>query len=500
MSAVTSSPLLPPPDPRSIDALRVDLAEFTADGIAERLGPVAAGAIGREDPVPARRVVKGERDPLATLIRCFVLGDPVEADDLAAALPTLGLDAARRAQLVSADGTRALVELSPHGDEGHDWVIASDLSEVATGGPLAADHVLGVGGASRTLASWTPRPRVRRALDLGTGCGVQALHLSGHAESVVASDISARALAFARFNAALAGQEWELREGSMLDPVEGERFDLVVSNPPFVITPRTGDLPLYEYRDGGRSGDAIVAELVTGLGAHLAPGGIAQLLGNWEVRRGEEWRDRVGAWCDASGLDAWVIQREDQDPAEYASTWARDIGYSVGSSAYEVMMNAWLDDFAARGVERIGFGVVTLHRPASERAPWRDLTEHYGPVASPMGPSVLASLQARVWIAEHDDDALLDTRWTSTSDVTEERHSTPGSADPQLILLRQGGGLGQVVRLDSDGAALVSVMDGDLTARQALTAIAALSERPAGEVITAALPLLRGLVGDGLLA
>ena len=47
------------------------------------------------------------------------------------------------------------------------------------GRPLREDHVLGIGGASTTLASWTPRPHVDRALDLGTGCGVQALHLEG---------------------------------------------------------------------------------------------------------------------------------------------------------------------------------------------------------------------------------------------------------------------------------------------------------------------------------
>ena len=79
-----------------------------------------------------------------------------------------------------------------------------------------------------------------RALDVGTGCGVQALHATRHADAVVATDVSARALAFARLTLALNGaRAVDLRQGDLLEPARGEQFDLVVSNPPFVITPRT---------------------------------------------------------------------------------------------------------------------------------------------------------------------------------------------------------------------------------------------------------------------
>ena len=73
---------------------------------------------------------------------------------------------------------RAACDLRPYADEQHGWWLASDLTEAATSEPLPPDHVLGIGGASTTLASWTPRPPVGTALDLGTGCGVQALHLA----------------------------------------------------------------------------------------------------------------------------------------------------------------------------------------------------------------------------------------------------------------------------------------------------------------------------------
>src|SRR5690606_34305992 len=132
----------------------------------------------------------------------------------------------------------------------------SDLDEAALGGALPADHVLGVGGASRTLAELIVPTPVDRALDLGTGCGIQALLIARHADEVVATDISERALAFAELNARLnAVTNIEFRHGSMFEPVAGEAFDLVVSNPPFVITPRVEGVPAYEYRDAGLVGD-----------------------------------------------------------------------------------------------------------------------------------------------------------------------------------------------------------------------------------------------------
>src|SRR5699024_202343 len=96
----------------------------------------------------------------------------------------------------------------------------------------------------------------------------------------------------------------ELRRGSLLQPLAGEQFDLVVSNPPFVITPRGSDaLPEYTYRDAGGTGDEMARGLVTGLRPHLAPGGIAQMLLNWEIRDLQDPFARVLQWCRDSGLD-----------------------------------------------------------------------------------------------------------------------------------------------------------------------------------------------------
>lgn len=486
-----------------VTELRADLlaAGYTVDGVTAALGTVASAALHREQPLPADLATRGARSPVATLIRLFALGLPVEARDLDAALPTLRAAGAAALALVElrTGQARAACELRPYADESHDWWLTSDLSELATGLPLPEDHVLGVGPASTTLAAWTVRRPVRRSLDLGTGCGVQALHLTSHAGSVVATDTSPRALAFARFNAALAALDLDLRGGDLFEPVAGERFELVVSNPPFVITPRAPGVPLWEYRDGGLVGDALVERLVKGVGSHLEPGGVAQFLGNWEVQRGTTWQQRWHEWVRGTGLDAWVIQRDMQDPAEYAELWARDAGSRPGAAGFDDLYAAWLADFAARDIASVGFGVVTLQRPRTNRPPWVELSEAHGAVAPAMGATMEAGLAARTWLAEAGEDGLLDVAWHCAPDVTEERHARPGAEHPEAIVIRQGGGLGRAVRADTVLAALVSVCDGSLTARRALEAVAVLLELEPATVVASAVPRLRELVADGLL-
>jgi len=306
-------------------------AGYTSEGIVARIGPAATAALRRHDFRLALRETV-ERDPLAILIRLFVCGQAEPAATVQAALP---LDDLAEAGIVtwSGDGVRAALDLEPYGA---DWWVLSDL----TGGPLAGDHVLGVGGASTTLAGATLRQPVGTALDLGTGCGVQALHLSTHAARVTATDLSGRALRFAATTAALAGLDWELLAGDLTEPVRGRRFDLVVSNPPFVVGPGTAT---HVYRDSGRAGDGVCAELAGAAKDLLTEGGTMQYLANWLHVAGEDWADRVAGWVAGTGLDAWVVQREVSDPVSYVRLWLSD----ASEQADPQRMAAWLDWFDA---------------------------------------------------------------------------------------------------------------------------------------------------------
>ena len=508
-SASEPSLSFPPPvvTPEQATSLRADLSEsgWGVEAVTTLLGEAADAALRREIRLPALRSVRAslaagtDSSPVAVLTALFMLGEPVLATALDAALPRTGAAGAAGIGLVGepdeAGYVRARVDLRPHeavDDAGEiRWWVASDLGELVTGRALAPDHVLGIGGAGLTLAGLTPRTRVRSALDLGCGCGIQTLYLLRHAEHVVATDISERALSFTAFNAALAGVcvtgdpdagsgggggRLELLQGSLLEPVAGRRFDLIASNPPFVLTPpavREAGLPLMEYRDAG---GPILPVLVAGLREHLEPGAAAVMLGNWEHRGADSWREAVATWIP-EGLDGWVIEREVQDPVEYATMWLRDGGLTLERDAegFDAALGAWIDDFEVRGVQGVGFGYLIVHRPLRPRDPWRLLEEVTTSGQGVLGHHVAEVLEVRERLAGLDDDAVADLRPVLAPDVTEERHLIPGAAEPTVILLRQGGGLGRTIRASTVVAALAGVADGELSVGQIASAVVALT-------------------------
>ncbi len=505
--------------------LRADLAQsgWGVESVEALLGPVAAAALQRELRAPALRVVRralaaGAGDvagyKVAVLTALFMLGEPVGAAALETALPRTGVAGALAIGLVvptqSASGEQLYapaVDLRPHeAEDAHGsvrWWVASDLGELVTGQALAPDHVLGIGRAGLTLAALTPRKPVETALDLGVGCGIQTLYLLRHVRQVVATDISARALEFTAFNVALAGVDSarvQLRQGNLLEPVAGQRFDLIVSNPPFVITPpsvRQAGLPLMEYRDAG---GPILPALVRGLEDHLNPDGVAVMLGNWEHREGTSWRTSVNQWIGKS-LDAWIIQREVQDPVEYAAMWLRDGGLTPERSgvAFENALAAWQEDFDSRQVSGVGMGYLVFHAPgavgdASAAAPGAAATSTPGAVVEPWrvleevptsGQGALGEHVAQV-IAAHealrglDDAQVAALKLRTASGLSKEEALTPTPV-PTAPVIRQAEGFGRVIAVGMPEVALLSASDeGLLTVAQIAAAVASLtSEDPA---------------------
>ena len=543
--------------------LRADLAQsgWGVESVEALLGPVAAAALQRELRAPALRVVRralaagagaastsSDRPSPATgaastssaanapqdgdvagykvavLTALFMLGEPVGAAALETALPRTGVAGALAIGLVvptqSASGEQRYapaVDLRPHeAEDAHGsvrWWVASDLGELVTGKALAPDHVLGIGRAGLTLAALTPRKPVETALDLGVGCGIQTLYLLRHVRQVVATDISTRALEFTAFNVALAGVDSarvQLRQGNLLEPVAGQRFDLIVSNPPFVITPpsvRQAGLPLMEYRDAG---GPILPALVRGLEDHLNPDGVAVMLGNWEHREGTSWRTSVNQWIGKS-LDAWIIQREVQDPVEYAAMWLRDGGLTPERSgvAFENALAAWQEDFDSRQVSGVGMGYLVFHapsvaatsgpggtalegqtaleEPASDAAapgavvePWRVLEEVPTSGQGALGEHVAQVIAAHEALRSLDDAQVAALKLHTASGLSKEEALTPTPV-PTAPVIRQAEGFGRVIAVGMPEVALLSASDeGLLTVAQIAAAVASLtSEDPA---------------------
>lgn len=615
--------------------LRKDLRAYTLAAVEQLLGPEAFAAVRREQRVPAlararaiaeggrpggvvgfqgRNAVNADDVRLANLTRLFMLGDRLGEGEIAAALPATW--AHGRVGAVVKDG-RALFQIVPAPIPGHlqvfrsaaesgsapesssapepvsppslhraaavdarprdDVLIASDWGELVGAIP-GPDHVMPVGGATRTLAALAAYGAGERVLDVGTGCGYHAILAALCGARVTATDVSARALGYARFNAALAGAEIDFRRGSLLEPVRDsrsdladavdsldswsaahERYDVVVSNPPFVITPEAARADgVRTYRDGGREGDSLLAELVGELGGVLAPGGRAWMLGNWEIKASDAARDRsfgsasellsdaapdrpldaVPDWAHGpaawipDGLDAWVIQREVLAPPDYAEMWLRDGGQTPRDRGYEKAYAAWLDDFERRGVIGVGMGYISVRAPEEElgdwnagdwdaagsnagdwdaaclnaagsnaedsakRRPWRRFEELSGPA-----PIDLHGYVEGVWahrdLLRAGDSALLASRLDCRG--VEHRLHAPGQPEPFMLKLAQAAGFAAEVQVTSAVAGVVGACDGELTLGALCDAVAQLLGEPAEDVRTEVLPAVRELVGLGIL-
>ncbi|MEU6467514.1 class I SAM-dependent methyltransferase [Streptomyces sp. NPDC046976] len=450
-------------------------ASFTADGLLELLGAPAYTALARSETVPALRATRGDT-PLETLVRLFLLQQPVPRARVAAVLPVEEAVETGWLARVGGDEVAATVDVRPYGGPGgEDWFIVSDLGCAVGGaggiGQRAEGVVLGVGGASTTLAGITVRTPVAAALDLGTGSGIQALHASRHATRVTATDLNPRALHITALTLALSGAPAaELREGSLFEPVrDDEKFDLIVSNPPFVISPGAR----LTYRDGGMGGDDLCRSLVQQAGERLTEGGFAQFLANWQHVAGEDWQDRLRSWVPR-GCDAWIVQREVQDVTQYAELWLRDAGDHRGDPAeYQARYDAWLDEFEARKVKAIGFGWITLRRTDAAE-PSLTVEEWPHPVEQPLGDTVRAHFERLDYLREHDDAALLAHHFRLVGEVVQEQVGLPGAEDPEHVVLRQHRGMRRATKVDTVGAGFAGVCDGTLSAGRILDAIAQL--------------------------
>ncbi|GHH26209.1 DUF7059 domain-containing protein [Streptomyces lanatus] len=453
-------------------------ASFTADGLLELLGAPAYAALARSETVPALRATRGDA-PLEALVRLFLLQQPVPYARVADVLP---VDACLesgwlvRVGGASGDDVSATVDVRPYGGPGgEDWFIVSDLGCAVggAGGIGSKDEgvVLGVGGASTTLAGITVRTPVASALDLGTGSGIQALHASQHATRVTATDLNPRALHITALTLALSGAATaDLREGSLFEPLKnGETYDLIVSNPPFVISPGAR----LTYRDGGMGGDDLCRSIVQGAGERLNEGGFAQFLANWQHVEGEDWQDRLRSWVPR-GCDAWIVQREVQDITQYAELWLRDAGDHRGDAAeYQARYDAWLDEFEARKVKAVGFGWITL-RKASAAVPSITVEEWPHPVEQPLGDTVRAHFARLDYLRARDDAALLEDHFRLVAEVVQEQVGLPGAEDPEHVVLRQHRGMRRATQVDTVGAGFAGVCDGTLSAGRILDAIAQL--------------------------
>lgn len=163
-----------------------------------------------------------------------------------------------------------------------------------------------------------------RALDLGTGSGAIAVALAKRLPGwdIWATDISREAVEVARLNAEAHGVDVKFAVGDLFGPIDGLKFDLIVSNPPYIPSSEIPSLQpelSYEPRialDGGEDGLEVLRRIVSEAWGHLSPGGLLCLeVGFDQARKVVELLEREGMYegpeviKDYSRIDRVVVAR-----------------------------------------------------------------------------------------------------------------------------------------------------------------------------------------------
>jgi methylase of polypeptide subunit release factors len=404
-----------------------------------------------------RRLETGE--PFAGLASLFLLGLSLDVGEADAALGSIGREPLEQAGLLEeVDGVvRATVKIVPHGD----LLIASDRD---ADGPTGSEWVAGLHPPSVTLAKLTVRRDVRRALDVCTGNGIQALLASRHAETVVATDINPRALEIAGLNCSLNGNSnVELRQGSYFEPAGSERFDLITCNPPYVISPES----TYVYRDSGLPGDTVSRLAVQEASMALAEGGFAHILISWAHPPGDPW-STLKPWVDGRGCDSWLLYFGSDDPVTHAAAWLKPAARDTPESFSEAL-DRWLDYLDRLGIEAIAHGAVILRR-RSAGANWTRTDQISLDRLEQASDHILRVFETETYLQATDDRSLLQARLVLVPKHHLEQTLTllAGKDELQSTVLALDEGLAFRVALDDQTTRLVAGLDGRRTLAEAL--------------------------------
>jgi methylase of polypeptide subunit release factors len=371
-------------------------AGFDATAVAEATVP--GGRLRRPELRPvADRLTLDEQEG-SGLVRLFVLGERALAADVPPELH-------EAPGLTRREGDRVVPLARIDVLDG--LLIASDL-DVAT-----PEFVAPVSPSTQLVAEFTPQTPVRTALDVGTGSGVHALRMARWAEHVIATDLNPRALAFTRLNAELNGMtNVETREGSLLEPVTGERFDQIVCNPPYVISPDVS----YLYRDAPQRGDALSRHLLAELPEALTDGGTATLQGNWTHAEEDRSWAPIEAGLKGTGCDALIARLNTWAPLPYALGWASSHHHG-DPAGFEATVRRWRASYDFEAVTAAT--LVLRRRPGASH--WRTGVTLRG-MPDGLGPRL-----AGLFAAQQRE--LLGAVLQPAEGLTVERYQRPGEPE-----------------------------------------------------------------------
>ena len=406
-------------NPEDLQFLRkvFETAGYTDSGILQVLRVKDFPSIRYRDIPLLLRCTNGGT-ALETFIRLFLIEVPVEAGKVRHSIQPMALETWIDGGLIhiEKDTVVARIKLLPF----QNLLVAFDLDRRLFA-ERAQDYVMGIGRSSITLANLTVRRHSHSTLDLGTGCGIQALLAARHSDLVLAVDRNPRAVQIAAFNAKLNGfANIECREGDLFAPVKGETFNLIISNPPFVISPEMR----YIYRDSEMEADQICQTIVRQAPGFLREGGFCQILCNWAEYSGQDWKERLSGWFGGTDCDVWIMRSETRNVAAYASTWIR---HTERQEPEEYAQNfvEWMNYYERLGIGAVGAGSIVMRR-SRDRKNWFRAEDVPEKMLGPCGDHIVRRFESQDFLdSVHEDSLLLHTRLLVSPDVRLERRSMP---------------------------------------------------------------------------
>lgn len=422
-------------------------AGYTEEGVQQRLKFGGLTAPSKKLPLMLRYTREGTL--LDKLIRLFFLGVPLSID----AVQQMSLQPSRefweKTNLIEVRGGKVfpLVKLTACWD----LLLASDLPDEVRQG-AHADFVMGPANSSVLVAKMMMQGPFERILDIGTGCGVLALLASRFGKRVFATDKNERALAFTRFNALLNGiNNVECLQGSLFEPVEERNFDLIISSPPYVISPSSDFL----FCDSGWRGDEFSKLLLQEAGSHLRLGGYCQIICNWGHQVDQNWREGLEGWFEGIGCDAIIWGGDTQDVAQYAITWIQDTR-ARNQQILESEFDRWMDYFAQQKIEAISYGVIAIRR--REGSNWIRMEDTPSRYSEATGDDIQRRFLLQDYINEADDSKLLGEAFCVVEDVHLKQELNPTDERMEFVeaRLQRTRGLIQYCTIDANIAGLIT--------------------------------------------
>jgi SAM-dependent methyltransferase len=484
----------PPQQPANLALLRERLRSV---GFNE--GAVSGVLQGRSDrnidvAYAIRRTA--EASPFHSLLRLLVLGMPLSVKSARVALSAAGMDGASESGLVEyvANDVRAVACLRPW----REFFLLSDFLP-PEGQPLPPDFVMsGTSASSISLTRLTIRRRVRTALDVGTGAGIHALLAASHADHVVATDTNRRALNFAAMNARLNGiHNVSFVEGSFFEPIVDEKFDLIISNPPFIISPQSRLM----FQNAGLEGDSVSEVILRESPARLCEGGCMVSLISWHHQNDEDWTSRPCAWVKANGCDFWLLRATSEDPLNYAAHSLRQ-SEGLGSPQYAELLDRWVEFYRDQGFVKLALGAAILRKRAASRN-WIHCEELSGAaVETDAGGQLERVFAAEDFLAGlKDDEELLDARVRIHADHVLEQKLVAAEDGwmSQSLILKPAHGIEHRAAIDARVLVFLSRCNGIRTVRELISDVSKNDEVDLTPATNAGLLLVRRLLRAGFL-